>query len=109
MAAEACLLSSGVCWGQIEPFGRFRIAFGQAVFATTDTSVTLHVPFSTIFAIAITPAFTTAAQAANGQLTYSVTPDSSLGTCAVTSNQITVKRIAGTDSALSFSVIVIGR
>jgi hypothetical protein len=110
MAGETGLLTAGLVWGNLEPIGRWRIAFGSGVFVTTGTSVTVYCPFDTLACPAIVfPGFVTAAQAANGQLSHLCTPNSTTGLVTVTSNSITVARIAGTDSALSFGVLMIGR
>lgn len=109
MAAEACLVTAGLCYGQVEPLGRFRMAFGQGAFVTSGTTVTVYCPFDTLFACIITPVFASAAAAANGQLSLVATPNSTTGLISVTSNQVTVGRAAGTDSALTFSILFIGR
>ncbi len=103
------LLTAGLVWGQFEPLGRWRIAFGQGAFVTSGTSVTVYCPFDTLAACVISPCFVTASQAANGELSLLATPDATTGLVAVSSNSVTIARIAGTDSALTFSVIFIGR
>jgi hypothetical protein len=109
MAAEQGLVTADLIWGQYEPLGRWRVAFGQGVFVTSGTTVAVKCPFDTLAGVVITPVFATAAQAANGQLTLMATPNSTTGLITVTSNSVTVGRIAGTDSALSFSIMFIGR
>ncbi len=103
------LLTDGLVWGQLEPLGRFRVAFGQGVFVTSATTATVYCPFDTLFACIISPVFVTASQAANGELTLMATPNATTGLIAVSSNSVTIGRIAGTDSALSFSVLFVGR
>lgn len=107
---ETGLLTAGLVWGNFESLGRWRIAFGSGIFVTTGTSVAVYCPFDTLAMPAIVvPGFVTAAQAANGQLTHLCTPNATTGLVTVTANSITVARIAGTDSALSFGLIFIGR
>lgn len=106
---ETGLVSAGLVWGQLEPLGRWRMAFGQGAFVTTGTSVTVYCPFDTLACCIITPVFVTAAQVANGQLSLLATPNSTTGLITVTGNSVTVARIAGTDSALTFSILFIGR
>jgi hypothetical protein len=108
-------VTSGVNWGGVTDLGNGLMLYvGVGVFVTSGTSVTIYHPFGTgeIYHAEATPIFATAAQAANGQLTISggTIDTSTYGSFkATTAGQASVKRIAGTDSALSFSVLMIGR
>lgn len=107
-------ITSGVNPGGYTDLGNgLALYVGTGAFVTSGTSVTINHPFGTgaIFSAQVTPLFATAAQAANGQLTISGhTLDATYGTFkSTTSGQLTVKRIGGTDSALAFSVLIIGR
>lgn len=105
----------GINWAGVTDIGNGLMKYvGFGVFTTTGTSVTIYHPFGTgeIFSAQATPFFATAAQAANGQLSFSgATLDlTNLGSVkSTTAGQLTVKRIAGTDSALSFSIEITGR
>ena len=78
------------------------------MFVTSGTTVTVYCPFVTLVAAQITPVFTSAAAAANGQLSIFGTLNADK-TLTVASNAVTVGRAAGTDSALGFFITFFGR
>lgn len=84
---------------------------GTGVFVTTGTEVVVYHDFKEILSVQITPIHASAAAAAaNGQLTatgFTINSDGSLR--PTTAGQLVVERIAGTDSALAFSITIKGR
>lgn len=82
-----------------------KIYVGSGAFTTTGTSVAVTAGgLTTVVAAFATPCFATAAQAANGQLTFTGTA----GAVTVGGGNVTVTRIAGTDSGLSFNYVLYG-
>lgn len=78
----------------------FRHYYGSGAFTTTNTSVAVSAGgLTTVKGGVATPVIAAnAAAAANGQLTFTGTA----GSITVGSDQVTVTRIAGTDSGLAF-------
>ncbi len=114
MASAQCLVTAGINWEGVEPLGRSRLYSGTGVFVTTGASVVVYIPdvayiedvHATPLAVnaTATVAGTTSAAAANGQLTIGgIYRDANGCLRPVTAGQVTVYRIAGTDSALPFS------
>lgn len=114
MASPQCKVTAGINWEGIEPLGRSRLYSGTGVFVTTGTSVVVYIPdvayIEDASADALSPsatasvAGTTAAAAANGELTVGgIYIDVNGCMRPVTAGQVTVYRAAGTDSALPFT------
>jgi hypothetical protein len=112
MGAYANKLTSGRNPQGETQVGAVKMAFGTGVFTTTGTATTVRCPLKKLYAVVITPTLastTSAAAAANGQLTAGGLTHNSDGTLSpVTAGQINVNRIAGTDSALPFCVAFYG-
>lgn len=108
-------VSSGINWGGLTDIGNgLSMYVGTGIYVTTGTEVTIYHPFGSgaIFSAQATPLHATAAAAAaNGQLTITgLSRDTTYGTLkSTTAGQLVVERAAGTDSALAFSVCIIGR
>lgn len=82
-------------------FGVPRMIFGAAAFTTTGTTKTVSAQgLTTIFAAGVTPVADGSAAAANGQLGF--TEAGSTGLPESTGGNLTVTRVAGTDSGLKF-------
>jgi hypothetical protein len=107
-------VTSGINYGGMIELGNGLMAYhGTGAFTTTGTTVTIYHPFGTqaLFTAQVTALKSSGAAVANGALTISgYSRDTTYGTFkSSTSGQLSVTRAAGTDSALEFSVYIVGR
>lgn len=87
--------------------GAPRMYFGAGAFTTTGTTVAVTAGgMTTLLGAYVTPIIDAAAAAANGQLGF--TEAGSTGLPEISGGNVTVNRVAGTDSGLKFNYVLFG-